>query len=122
MSSRMCVLAIAVSLLLGPAALAQDDKNIEPTSYGLTLKPSPEIAFGRIAMIQAETGAEPDRYVVENLTILQPVEVLVLTKSADDDVTVQIAKVIWDQAERESRTKGTGVASFKFRTEGDFKI
>jgi hypothetical protein len=108
-------------LLAVPPASAQSDK-AEPPTYGLKLESSSDIAIGRIAMVQAEAGRDPDRYIVENLTILQPVEVLVVTRNPSDDVKVQICKVLWDQPEREASTKGTGAAHFAFRSEGDVRI
>jgi hypothetical protein len=72
--------------------------------------------------VQAEAGKDEDHYIVENLTILQPVEVLVVTRDPSDDVKVQICKVLWDQPEREASTKGTGAARFAFRSEGDVRI
>lgn len=109
----------AFVLLLAARTAAQPPR---PTSYGLTLASSREIANGRIAMVQATAGAAPDRYVVENLTVLQPVEVLVVTRDPADAVKVQVAKVLWDSPEREGWTTGSGAASFRFRTEGDFKV
>jgi hypothetical protein len=114
-------LVLAGHMLAVPPASAQFEETERPTS-GLKLEPSTDIATGRIAMVQAEAGKDDDRYIVENLTILQPVEVLVVTRDPSDDVKVQICKVLWDQPEREASTKGTGAAHFAFRSEGDVRI
>jgi hypothetical protein len=114
-------LVLAGHVLAVPPASARPERAERPT-YALKLEPSTEIATGRIAMVQAEAGADPDHYIVENLTILQPVEVLVVTRDPSDEVKVQICKVLWDQPEREASTKGTGSAHFAFRSEGDVRI
>ena len=114
-------LVLVGHMLAVPPASAQSEQAERPT-YGLKLEPSTEVATGRIAMVQAEAGKDEDHYIVENLTILQPVEVLVVTRDPSDDVKVQICKVLWDQPEREASTKGTGAAHFAFRSEGDVRI
>lgn len=108
-------------LLLGLAAAHAADPT-PPSASTLKLETNPEIAAGKIAIVQSEVGAEPDRYIVENLTILQPVQVVVVTKKAGDSVKVQLSKHRWDQVEQEAITGATGAATFMFRTEGDLKI
>lgn len=81
------VVAIALaSAAAAPAALAAPPASDDSKIHRLDLKPSADIASGRIAIVQSEAGADPDRYVVEGLTMLQPVEVLVVTRERADDV------------------------------------
>jgi hypothetical protein len=114
-------LLCAIPILLGLAALAAGDPT-PPSAYALKPKPSPKIDSGKIAAAHSEVSTEPDRYVVENLTILQPVQLIVLTKKAGENVKVELSKHLWDQVEQEATTEATGTAVFKFRTEGDMKI
>ncbi len=94
-----------------------------PTTYTLKLEPNADIATGKIGIVGATADSERgDHYVVENLNILQPVEVVVVTRSPKDEVKVQLCKHLWDQPEQEGSTAGKGFVSFKFRTEGDLKI
>jgi len=114
-------LLCAIPLLLGLAALAAGDPT-PPSAVALKPEPSKDIASGKLAAVQSEIGTEPARYVVENLTILQPVQLVVATRKAGENVKVQLSKVRWDQVEQEATTEATGAAVFKFRTEGDVKI
>ena len=114
-------LLCAIPLLLGLAALAAGDPT-PPSAITLKPEPSNDIASGKLAGVQSEVGSDPERYVVENLTILQPVQLIVATKKAGENVKVQLSKTLWDQVEQEATTEATGAAVFKFRTEGDVKI
>ncbi len=113
---------IALLLLTAAAAAAQPQPADDSPVYGLKLEASSEIATGRIGMVQGEVGREPDRFLIEGLTILQPVQVAVITRDPSADVRVQVCKVLWTQPEREASTSGTGAVRFAFRTEGDFRI
>jgi hypothetical protein len=114
-------LLCAIPILLGLTALAAGDPT-PPSAFTLKPGPSPKIDSGKIATAQSEVSTEPDRYVVENLTILQPVQLVVVTKKAGEDVKVELSKHLWDQVEEEGTTGATGSVIFKFRTEGDMKI
>lgn len=118
---RLRGLLCAIPLLLGLTALAAGDPT-PPSAIALKPEPSNEIASGKLAGVQSEIGTEPERYVVENLTILQPVQLIVATRKAGENVKVQLSKTLWDQVEQEATTEATGAAVFKFRTEGDVKI
>lgn len=108
-------------LLAGLAAAHAADPT-PPSAYTLKPEPNKDIANGKIAAVKSEVGTEPERYVVENLTILQPVQLMVLTPKAGENLKVQVSKHLWDKVEQEGSTGATGAAVFKFRTEGDIKI
>lgn len=118
---RRGLLRLCALLICSPVALAAADPT-PPSAVALKPEPSKEIASGKLASVQAEVSTEPARYVIENLTILQPVQLVVATKKAGENVKVQLSKVLWDQVEQEATTEATGIAVFKFRTEGDVKI
>jgi hypothetical protein len=114
-----------IPLFAGLAALAAAQNAQDPTppsAFALKPEASKDIACGKITAVQSEIGTEPERYVLENLTILQPVHLIVRTKKAGENLKVQLSKHIWDQVEQEGSTADTGSAVFKFRTEGDMKI
>jgi hypothetical protein len=112
---------LCLGLLFAPSFLLAAGKD-GPVTYALKLKPNPDIAGGQIAIIQNEVGKEPDHYVVENLSILQPVEVVLIAKDPGDELKIQLCKHLWTQPEREGSTQGTGSVRFAFRTEGDLRI
>jgi hypothetical protein len=112
-----------LALLLTPLPAGGAESVEGPTTYALKLEPNADIATGMIGIVGATAeGERGDHYVVENLNILQPVEVVVVTRSPTDEVKVQLCKHLWDQPEQEGSTAGKGFVSFKFRTEGDLKI
>ncbi len=63
-----------------------------------------------------------DRFFVENLSIIQPVIVTLVTANKDDDVRLQLSKYRFDVADKSASTRGTGKATFKLRTQGEMKI
>ncbi len=91
--------------------------------YKLELKPSSKIKVGKVALAGGVAGAEPHRMFLENLEILAPIAVTVLTKDPSHDIKVQLGKYDWDKNfSREGSTKGKTSLTFKVRTAGDLKI
>lgn len=109
----LCILAL---LSAGPLA-AQ-----EPQVYGLTLEPIPELPVGKVAMVQGTAEPSEQRFLVESLSILQPVAVSVLARNPDHDLRLRLSKFGFDETLREGSTGGTGLVTFKIRTEGDLRI
>lgn len=91
--------------------------------YKLELKPSSSLKVGKVALAEGMATSDPHHLFLENLEIMQPVAVTVLTKDASHDVKVQLAKYEWDKNfSKEGSTKGKTSLTFKTRTAGDLKI
>lgn len=88
----------------------------------LELKPDSAVAKGQVAAVQGTLGPEPVRYAVGGLSILQPVVVMLLARDAADDLTLSLFKSDWTTARRTGSTRGSGMASFEFRTQGGVNI
>jgi hypothetical protein len=91
--------------------------------YKLELKPSSKLKVGKVALAGGVAGVEPHRMFLENLEIMAPIAVTVLTKDPSHDIKVQLGKYEWDKNfSREGSTKGKTSLTFKLRTAGDLKI
>ncbi|MBA3948813.1 MAG: hypothetical protein H0X44_02580 [Acidobacteria bacterium] len=93
-----------------------------PRSYRLQLKPHAQVSAGSAAFVQGTASAAGDRFFVENLSIIQPVIVTLITETPGADVRLQLSKYRFDVADKSASTKGTGKATFKLRTQGEMKI
>ncbi|OGW59681.1 MAG: hypothetical protein A2V83_04220 [Nitrospirae bacterium RBG_16_64_22] len=120
------VLGLALVLLFagGPAEAAQKKGHAKPErkGYKLVLKQIPELNNGKTIAVEGEADSMGDRFLVENLFILQPVAVTVLARNKGDDVRIRLAKDRWDEPIEEKSTKGVGRQTIKFRTQGDLRI
>jgi hypothetical protein len=123
--ARQWMRSTALALVLVPLAAAQEI-NLPPkpdaTVPRLELKPDPAVEKGRVAAVQGTLGPEPIRYAIGELSILQPVVVMLLSHDATDDLTLSLFKGDWTTVRRTGSTKGSGIASFEFRTQGGVNI
>ena len=111
------VIAVLAAFVLSASVSAQS-----PRSYRLQLKPDAKISDGSAAFVEGTSNAKGDRFFVENLSIIQPVIVTLITETPDADVRLQLSKYRFDVADKSASTKGTGKATFKLRTQGEMKI
>jgi hypothetical protein len=112
----MHLLASILLLSLSQVSAAQ------PSTIKLALKATPEIKNGKIAMVEGATELAGHLFVVESLTILQPVTITVIAKNAADDIRLELFKYFWDKPAREGSTKVAGHHTFKIRTQGELGI
>lgn len=117
-TTLVLVLPALAALQPTPEGRTARDENVPK----LELAADPAIEKGRVAAVQGTLGAEPIRYAVGGLSILQPVVVMLLARDTADDLTLSLLKGDWTTARRTGSTKGSGIASFEFRTEGSFNI
>ncbi|MHB8110061.1 MAG: hypothetical protein ACYDHW_08520 [Syntrophorhabdaceae bacterium] len=82
----------------------------------------PAGSSGKVAAYQGEVGQQGEKFILENLSISQPVEITLLSKDPETDLNLQLCKFDWKKPERSGSTKGTGSQTFKIRTQGDLKI
>jgi hypothetical protein len=93
-----------------------------PQVYQLTLEPAPEIKNGRLAAVQGTAGAAGVKLLVGGLSILQPAAVMLIAQRPSDDLRIELTKFTAGAPVRSGSTKGEGVSTFEFRTEGDVQI
>jgi hypothetical protein len=94
----------------------------QPSVYQLTLEAVPEIKNGRIAAVQGTASAAGERLMLGGLSILQPVAISLVAQFPTDDLRIELSKFTTDAPVRSGSTKGEGVCTFQFRTEGDVQI
>ena len=80
------------------------------------------IPTAKFSGVEGTVGNEPHRYLVDKLTILQPVSVALRTLEPENRINLTLHKFTWDESERSSTTDDEGVAIVNFRTEGEFQI
>jgi hypothetical protein len=123
--ARQWMRSTALVLVLAAPAAAQEI-NLPPkpddTVPRLELKPDPAVEKGRVAAVQGTLGPEPIRFAIGELSILQPVVVMLLSQDAADDLTLSLFKGDWTTVRRTGSTKGSGIARFEFRTQGGVNI
>lgn len=85
-------------------------------------KTNPEITSGKIAMVEGLAGPEGQKFLIEGLSILQPVEINVFTRNPEKKLNIQLAKFDLTNPDKEGSTDKEGEKTFKIRTEGDMKI
>lgn len=115
---RMAAGSFCFLLLLGlvlPFCAGAQEFKIVP-------KQDPAVPNGKVMALQGTVGQGGEKFVLEGLGILRPVEVTLLSKDPDADLTLQLCKFDWKKPERSGSTKGSGIQTFKIRTEGDLKI
>jgi LPXTG-motif cell wall-anchored protein len=122
-------IAIAVLAATASIAAAQAPPSQTPVggkgrkSYKLELEKYPEFERGKAVLVEGKASKEPEWFFVENLSVMQPVSVTVLTKDSSHDVKVQLGKRRWDSDfSREDSTKGKRAKLIKLRTQGELRI
>ena len=120
-SARVAVVALAALGLSASAALAQRPAPA-PKGYRLQLKEYPKLPKGKYVFVEGTATPAGDHFFLENLAILQPVRVTVITRGTDDDVQVQLSKFRWDEVDHKANTRGTGKVMIPVRTQGEMKI
>ena len=88
----------------------------------LELAPDPGIEHGRVAAVQGTVGPDGLRFVVGELSILQPIVVMLFAREEADDLTLSLFKKDWTNVRRTASTRGSGMARFEFRTQGGVNI
>jgi hypothetical protein len=116
--TRGVLLAAALSVCAAAAPGTPDT----PDAWKVQLKSVPQIKKGKVALYQGTATPSGQHFALDDLSIVQPVAVLVLAKNPEDDLSLQLLKDRWDRAHRTGSTKGTGQVSFAVRTQGEMRI
>ena len=120
--SQLVLFACLACILHG--AVAQDAATTEdgPTLYGVELEPKAEFPDGKAQYLEARASAIGQQYKVDGTDLDQPILVSVLTRDPADVVRVRLAKVSFDEPDRDEVTTGATRLDFGFRTFDGFKI
>jgi len=123
---RHWIVATAIALALPALAISQEIP-VTPTRQGdsipmLELARDPAIKSGRVAAVKGTVGPDGLRFRVGELSILQPVMVMLLSAGDADDLTLSLFKKEWSKPRRTGSTRGNGISRFEFRTQGGFNI
>lgn len=122
-SRSLAGLLLVIGLVPGGTALAQAPGGTDQSqAYSPKLETAPEIKNGKIAAVQGTAGAKGEKLAFGGLSILQPVAVTLIAQSGSEDLRLEIGKFTTDGPIRSGSTKGNGVCTFQFRTEGDVQI
>jgi len=115
-------LAGRISLGLGICLLTTTPaRAAEPKAYRLELQKSPAIKSGRIAIVKGNSDPGGHRFMLDNLTILQPVTIAVATLGTDDQVDLVLGRDRWDERIK-AATTAHGVAAFHVKTQGEIRV
>lgn len=120
------IMATVIALGLPALAMSQETPAIA-TRQGdsipmLELARDPAINSGRVAAVKGTVGPDGLRFRVGELSILQPVMVMLLSAGDADGLTLSLFKKEWAKAQRTGSTRGNGISRFEFRTQGGFNI
>lgn len=117
MKRKRCMnLGLLLGLLLLPLTTLA-----EPKAFRLNLEAVQDLPDAKAAFIKGTTTKAGDRYYVEHLMLNQPVMVRVFAPHKSD-VSVGLSKFRWDEFEQQVSTKGSGLAEFKVRTQGEMRL
>lgn len=103
-------------------ALATVTAQAPPHIYKLYLKELPQLPHGKSIAIEGTTDKNGDHFLVEALSVLQPVAVTLITNQVEEPLTLTLHKDRWDEIQRSATTGQTGRCTEKFRTQGDTQI
>ncbi|HEY5948355.1 MAG TPA: hypothetical protein VIV40_22820 [Kofleriaceae bacterium] len=116
---RVVVWLVALASVHG-VAFAEDK---EPPVYPLEFKTGYELPNGKVSTWQGMAKPAPgDRFITENVLVLQPIVVTVVAKHKGDKIHVALAKSSWDEKLKEGTTGADGKAILKTRTQGDLRV
>jgi hypothetical protein len=115
------IAVLSVGLSSGSAQEAAVSKEA-PTIYNLQLKKDPGVSTGQAAGVGGSVDGGGHRFLVENINLMQPVAVGVVADDPSKPIEVKLSKYDFESTDRNGTTDGRGVASFRFRTEGDLRI
>ena len=117
----LAIVALGVGQPLGFAQESAASKET-PTTYNLQLKKDPAIPTGQAAGVGGDVDGAGHRFLVENLTLVQPVAVGVVADDPSKPIEVKLSKYDFESTDRNGTTDSSGRASFRLRTEGDLRI
>jgi len=116
--TRWCWIVLALVSTVGTlrlAAQSADPVRLEPQD-------DPALEDGQVAIVEGETGTEGVRYVLSQLSILQPVAVTLLSRETNPTLEILLHSPGWKDTVRAAALDGDVKRTFKFRTQGEVGI
>src|SRR4030095_12118793 len=113
-----CGALLGLSLIPVAHSAAQSPSKV----YRLDAKVDPAIPRAKIAAVEGVSDRNGHRFELDNLTIRQPVLVVLRAMDPTHKVQLRLMKFTWEKAERSGLTDAEGFVSFLVKTEGDFRI
>ncbi len=112
-------LVLGLLLVAGGSGVAA-----KPDQRALEIKPerSSEVSNGALAVVRGRVGADGQRFVVRNLTMVRPVVVLLLPGDPRDDMRISFAKTTLETPDLEGSTRAEGHYLARFRTAQDVTL
>lgn len=110
------------TVFAGAALLAALPAAAERTITELELHEVDDLPSGKMAMVEGTASAEGDRFTLPDVSIFQPVAVSLIAQQPDSDIKFRLGKFGWDENFGGGSTKGSGIHTEKFRTQGDLLI
>lgn len=95
---------------------------VKAETIKLTLKPDPDMPQGKVVVLSGVVNEIGVAFLLEDLSILQPVAVMLAATDASHDLQLQLSKAGMNAPAREGSTKGEGMSRFCFRTQGALRI
>ena len=114
-------LLLPFALCLGTAALAQTrDDGFKVTE----LQPAPLEApkVGKLALAEGTLAGNEQHFTLSNLSIFQPVAVVVIAEDPTHPVTLRLGKFDWKEDFKGGKTGSDGRVVAAFRTQGDLLV
>lgn len=107
-------LSLGLGWVAGTATPARAEGPVQP----IQLQPTRRFAPAKGALLRGEAGAEPRRYSLDQINILQPVSVTLIAP-VGSGLKLVLSKVAAEPL-RQAELDAKGLANLKFRTEGGF--
>lgn len=102
-------------IAVGSAMAANTQWEIEP-------KKDTRFRVGKLSVVGGSTGPQGVRFMLKNLSIQSPIQFTVAAADVSNPVEVSVYKDKPEQALLQGSIRGTGVVTFKFRTDESIKL
>jgi hypothetical protein len=102
-------------------AMADEKKSViaGPDAYTVKLEKDLKVPGAKVAYLEGNTDADGLYLELKDLWITQPVRIVLLAKTAQDDLRIQFRKYHWKKPSQQCATKTKGYCTFLFKTQGD---
>lgn len=116
---RLAWLGLGLLLVAGPSGVAA---KADPRALEIKPERTSEVPNGALAVVRGRVGADGQRFVVRNLTMVRPVAVLLLPADPRDDMRISFAKTTLETPDLEGSTRAEGHYLARFRTAQDVTL
>src|SRR5688500_1073167 len=103
---RHFIASLLLLLASGTTAFAQN-------AFRLNLEKPAALKHGKVVVVGGVSSPKGHRTFLEHLSVLQPIDIALLTLNNDDDVELALAKDHYDKPLSAGSTKGNGAVTHK---------